>query len=195
MVQEVVSLKSQLQLDVLGDGSVFENRKIKLAEIRAYQGISPLVTEMSCARNARICKAIAARRGVSARNGEGRKVEVAARIMRIVMDRSNNVRPAEEFAATIVIILKEVINLEGLAGLYADDSVQAPAICNPLPTAFSIRELIDKIPRKAIANVKVRISSIRTNGSSAVVRLRGVRHEIFTIAGVVNRVRPYIVQG
>src|SRR5260221_2618503 len=40
-----------------------------------------------------------------------------------------------------------------------------------------------------MARVKVGVSLLRA-GVEAVVRLRGVGHEIFAVAGVVNRVRP-----
>src|ERR1700722_265757 len=110
------------------------------------------------------------------------------------MNWAHDVRAAEAFSAAVVIVFKIVVQLERLPGLCGDDPVDTPAVGDTLPTAFVVWKLINKIPGEAVADVKVGIAAIRTDGRGAVIRLRSIGNVVFTVAGVVNGMGPGVVQ-
>src|SRR5450631_557481 len=126
MVQQVVGLKAQLQLDVLGDGGVFEDRKIELAEIRADQRVASFVSEMAGARNATAGSSVADASKITWR-GERGNVEIPVGIALVVDDGRDHVGAPEKFTAAVEILGAEIIHAEGLAGLHCDNAVEAPA--------------------------------------------------------------------
>src|ERR1700732_2928022 len=144
---------------MLSNGRVFEDRKIELAEVGADEGVAPFIAKMTRAWNAAIREPSATRGGISAWNRERSEVQEFRGIAG-VMDWPHNVWPAEAPSTAIVIIFKVVIQMERLPGLNGDDAIQAPAISNLLPAALLVGKLINEIPRKSVAHVKVRIAAI-----------------------------------
>src|ERR1700730_14539556 len=145
------------------------------------EGVAPFIAEMARAGNAAICEASATGGWISTWNRERSEVQKFCGIAG-VMDRPHNVRARVAFSAAIEVIFKAVIQLKRLPGLDGDDAVEAPAIGNALPTAFVVRELINEIPGEAIADIKVRIAAIGTDGRGTVVRLRGIGDIVFAVA-------------
>ncbi len=157
------------------------------------EGVAPFIAEMARAGNAAICEASSTRGWISTWNRERSEVQKFCGIAG-VMDRPHNVRARVAFSAAIEVIFKAVIQLKRLPGLDGDDAVEAPAIGNALPTAFVVRELINEIPGEAIADIKVRIATIGTDGRGTVVGLRGIGDILFAVAGIVDGMRPIVVQ-
>src|SRR5580765_7127814 len=83
--------------------------------------------------------------------------------------------------------------MERLAGLYGHDSVDSPAIGQPAPAAFAVGKVVDEVPGQPVANIKIGIAAIGF-GTSTVGRLGGVLDESVAVAGIVNRMRPVVVQ-
>lgn len=155
MVQEIISFKSQFQLDVFGDGGVFKDRKIKLAERRADQGVAPFISEMTSPWDAGGRGTVPASRWKTTGSRERAEVEILSRVVLMVDNWTNNIGAPKELAAAIKILREEIIHAEGLAGLHSDDAIETPAIDYTLPVTFAIGKLIDEIPGEAVANVEV----------------------------------------
>src|SRR5438874_7571687 len=83
--------------------------------------------------------------------------------------------------------------MEGLPGLHGKNPVNSPAILQLLQAAAEFGKVINEIPSEAVANVEIRIASIRTE-VGAIGRLCCIWDIIFAVAGVVNRVRPCVIQ-
>jgi hypothetical protein len=73
----------------------------------------------------------------------------------MIVDRSNHVRPIEAVSTAAEVILKVVVELEGLAILHAQNAVYAPAIFQPPPLTTHFGKLIGEIPSEAPGEVEV----------------------------------------
>src|ERR1700751_2874399 len=109
------------------------------------------------------------------------------------MDTSGNVRATKKLAAAVIVVLKIVVQVEGLSGLDCHNSIEPPAVLELLPTATAGRKFVNEIPGKAIADIEIGIAAIKADRRGAVVRLRSIGDKIFAVAGVVDGVRPRIV--
>src|ERR1700675_2796377 len=161
--------------------------------MRTDQGVASFIAEMARARNAAIRETSATGGWISARNSERSEVQVLRGIAGVT-DRPHHLRTCEAFSATVEIVFKIVIQLERLPGLRGDDAVEAPAVGDALPAAFVAGKLINEIPGEAVANIKVGVAAIGTDGRGAVVRLRGIGNIVFAVAGVVDGMGPGVVQ-
>src|ERR1041384_7259825 len=110
------------------------------------------------------------------------------------MDRRHYIGAAKEFAATVIIVFEVVIKMERLPRLNSNDSVDAPTVRKFLHPC-RVWKFINKIPCQPFANVKIRIPAIETNRRTAVIWLGCVGNEVLSIACVVNRMRPCVIQG
>src|SRR5262249_14663643 len=73
------------------------------------------------------------------------------------------------------------------------DPVDSPAVPEFLQIAARVRKLVNKVPCEAIPNVEIGIAPIELDRRGTVIGLRGIRNEVLTVAGVVNRMRPAVV--
>src|SRR5258706_3541645 len=106
----------------------------------------------------------------------------------MITDRPDHIWAIEAVATAAEIILEVVVEVEGLAVLQTQHAIQTPAILQALPVAAHFREVIAEVPSKTARDVEIgwAILELRVG---AVIGLRGIRHEIFTVAGVVKRLR------
>src|ERR1700741_3397906 len=100
------------------------------------------------------------------------------------MDWAGYVRTAEEFAASVIVILKIVVQVEGLSGLDGHNSIESPAVLESLPTAGGVREFIDEVPCEPVAHVEIGIAPVETDRRGAVVWLGSIGNEVFAVAGI-----------
>src|SRR5262249_34954244 len=103
-----------------------------------------------------------------------------------VVNWSDHIRSVEPFPRTRVIAFKKVIQMEWLTVLYAERTIQSPAIFELGETSADRWERVCHSPCKPAANIKTRIAAF-TCRIQAVRGLRLVRDEIFTVACNVNR--------
>src|SRR5262245_42342666 len=169
MIQNVIRLEAKFELQTIGDRGIFKNGEVKLAEMRSAQGVAAFVSEMSSAGLTAVGETVA-RNEVGTGNGKRRQIKKIARIIR-VMDWTGHVRAAEEFAAAVVVVLKVVVQVEGLSGLDGHNSIQSPAVSEFLPTAAAVREFVDEVPCEAVAHVEIGIAPIEADRRRAVVWL------------------------
>src|SRR5258706_2999647 len=99
----------------------------------------------------------------------------------MVDDRSDTIGPIKSAAAAAIVVLEVVIELEGLAILHGQNTVEAPAVLQTLPVAAHLRELISEVPGKTLRNIEVRRSVFHLR-LGAVIGLSGIGFEIFTVA-------------
>src|SRR5437868_466750 len=111
----------------------------------------------------------------------------------MVDDRPYDVGPVETAAAAAKVILEIVVELEGLAILQRQHTVESPAIFQLLPISAHLGKLVGEIPGKAVRYVEVRWSVFQI-GTRTVVRLRSIGFEIFPIAGIIKGPRPHVVR-
>ena len=65
--------------------------------------------------------------------------ETTAGIVLVVDDWANNVGPAKEFTGSVEIVVEVVVQVERLAGLDSNDSIQAPAVANKFIIGLLVR--------------------------------------------------------
>lgn len=97
-----------------------------------------------------------------ARHRERGQIDVLVQIALVVVHRPNNVRHAVVAAATVEVVFEIAIELERLPRLDGDNPVDAPSIAKRLePRILGVRNLVNEIPRDAIAHIEIGISAIR----------------------------------
>src|SRR5271156_3702530 len=111
----------------------------------------------------------------------------------MVDDRSNHIGPVETVAAPAVIVLKVVVELEGLPALQRHRAVQAPAVFQTLPVATHGWQVVSKNPGKPVRYVEVGRTVLELR-PGAVVRLRRVGFKIVAVTRIVQRLRPNIIR-
>src|SRR6266849_10962741 len=85
--------------------------------------------------------------------------------------------------------------MEGLSCLDGYRSAHAPSISQNLVLAVAgIWKLVDEIPGDAVAHIKIGITTVGPDRRLAVVRLRSIRNVILAVAGIINRMRPGVVE-
>src|SRR5258708_17019590 len=128
-----------------------------------------------------------------ARNGKRTQIKKIERVALVIDDRPNYIRPIKGVTAAAVVILEVVVEVEGLAALQSGNTVNAPSVLQLLHAAAHGWEVVGEIPSQAVRDVEVgrTVFELRLG---AVVGLSGVGFEIFAVAGVVERFRPYIIQ-
>src|ERR1700730_9949356 len=122
-------------------------------------------------------------------------VEIVSWVIWMVGNRGDDVGAPKKLAAAVKILREKIIHAERLAGLYGDAALDTPAIGEGLPLPFAIGKLIDEVPVEPLEHIKVRIAAILADGRPAVVGLRGIGHEVFAVAGVIDGMRPHVIQG
>src|SRR6266436_4769944 len=196
MIQHVVALKAEFHIQPLCDLCLFVDREIELAEVRSDQGIASHIPEMASSRLAIRSRAEKAGRDGRAADGKRTHIQETTRVAFVVADWANNVRPAKEFTCPVEVIIEVVVEVEGLASLNCDDTIQAPTIANQLePRALVVRYFVNEVPGEPLANIEIGIPPIELDGNRAVVGLRSVRDIIFAVAGVIERMRPCVAHG
>src|SRR6267378_3979108 len=212
MVEQIVGFKTKLHVHVFSDGGLLIDGKVKLSEVGPNKGIPSLASEVhgvdagrygdsSAGCPGRRINQSAIRSGVActierAWDGKGCELQIVVRIVLMIDDGTNYVGPGKEFARAVVVVLKIVVQVEWLAGLNGDDSIYTPPVAKNFVTALrSVWKLIDKVPSDAVANVKIGVSAIKTVGCLAVIRLRRVGNVVFTVARIVNGMRPCVIEG
>src|SRR5882724_8429492 len=110
----------------------------------------------------------------------------------MVHDRSNHIRPIESVAASAEVVLKVVVELERLAALQSYRAIHSPAVPELLHAPVHVWQVVSENPGKTMGYVEVRrpIFQIRPR---TVVGLRRVGLEIFSVARIIQGLRPYIV--
>src|SRR5258708_17010966 len=204
MVEQVVSLKAKLHVHVLSNCCPVVDGEVKLSEMRSNKGIPSLASEVhgvdagrysdgsaSCSgrriNQSAICSGVAQaiRR---AGNGKGCELQIVVRIVLMIDDGANHVWPGKKFACAVEVVLKVIVQVKRLTGLNGDDSIYPPAIANEFESAVgSVGKFINEVPSDAVAHVEIGISTIKTVGSLAVVRLCRVGDVVFPVARIVNR--------
>src|ERR1700682_4535532 len=96
MVKQIVSFKSQFQLQALCDAGGFENGKVKLAERRTDQRIASQVPEMPGSRNTSI-------RSKCTGHGKGAEIQKISGVAVVIFDRPYHVGFREKCARSIKI--------------------------------------------------------------------------------------------
>src|SRR5439155_24675835 len=181
MVQEVVCFKSQFHFQAFGDGGVLKDGKVELTEIWSDQRISSQVSKVPRAR--RTTSRGAVERSVrSAGHHKCAQIKKVLWIALMINDRSDNVGLREELPATVKIVLREN-QMERLAGLHGDDSVDSPPIREPAPAALAVREVVDETPSQPVPHVEIGISAIQFR-LCAVGWLVRILHEVVAVTGI-----------
>src|SRR6266567_3782382 len=92
--------------------------------------------------------------GKRAGNRKRAQVEEIRGIIFVINNRSHNIRTVVAFPASAEVILKVVVELEGLPALQDHRTVEAPSV--PEATGSDRRKVVAENPRESLRHVKVR---------------------------------------
>jgi hypothetical protein len=110
----------------------------------------------------------------------------------MVNNRPDYIRTVESVAAAAEVILKIIVELKGLSALQGRDAGESPSIFQLSHAAAHGGQVVSKIPREAVRDVEVRRALFEVRART-VVGLRSVRHEVFAITRIIQRLRPRII--
>src|SRR5579864_9357046 len=185
MIEQIEKIHAQLHLDFFSQTVVFGEAEIEVLVVRSNESIAAQVAEVL-----RSGEALAARVQTTG-NLKCAQVEKLPGRARSGKGIANQVRPAEELSAPIKVSTKE-IHIEGLAGVQGQISIGRPSGREPRP-GMRVGKLIGIKPGEVLAHIEVGTGPLQVR-TKAVVRLAGVGDKIQSIAGIIQRVRPDVIQ-
>src|SRR5262249_17380725 len=94
VVEQVEELSPELQVDLLGQSRIFEEREVELLEAGPSQRIASQVAEMASAGDAIrfIGSAVVRKIAPGARSGEGTEIQVLQRVAEVVLNGTDHIR-------------------------------------------------------------------------------------------------------
>src|ERR1700694_2531167 len=104
---------------------------------------------------------------------------------------ADQIRTSEELEAAIEIAFEQIVQVKGLSGTHREYAVCGPPGSKSVPR-LEFGELISVSPAQVLALIEIRTCLLHVR-TEAIVRLRGVGHEVQAVAGIVNGVRPAVV--
>src|SRR5260370_10332972 len=119
-------------------------------------------------------------------DGERTELDKIAGVVRVVHDGPDTIRTVVSFAAPTEIILKIVIELEGLSALQSDRAIEAPAVLQALPGAGRLRKVVGEDPGESVRHIEIRRAVLELR-ARAVVRLGCVWFKVLPVARIVAR--------
>src|ERR1700676_4109047 len=139
MVKQIVSFKSQFQLQALCDAGGFENGKVKLAERRTDQRIASQVSEMPSSCNT------SSLRSKYTGHGKGGEIQKINGVTVVIFDRPYHVGFREKCSRSIVVA-RSKNHVKRCPRLHRENAIQSPAIGQLFQRPFAIWKFVDEIP-------------------------------------------------
>src|SRR6202012_2071943 len=111
---------------------------------------------------------------------ERRQIQELRRISIVIVNGRHYIRPAKTFSATVVVAFEIVVQRERMPAQEGQHSAKGPPRTK-LSECLPRRNIIGRGQYEAVARIEIRVTSVAV-GIRAVIRLRGIRHVILTVA-------------